>query len=192
MTKIEQAKEFAHEAHDRIQQKRKYSGEPYWVHTDEVASIVESVAVLPRDEDMVVAAHLHDILEDVTPKYPAYSEGQIRVLFGERVLQYVKELTDVFTKENYPKLNRKERKRLERERVGQISPEAKTIKLADLISNTASIVSQDKDFARVYIREKLELLPYLADGAPTLLQRASMQTVMACGVLGIEILTVKG
>ena len=184
MNKIETAKAFAHEAHDRIKQKRKYTGEPYWVHTDAVAELVSTVT---SDEEVIMAAHLHDVLEDVTPLYPGYSEGQIRVQFGERVLQLVKELTDVYIKENYPKVNRKDRKRLERERIDKVSPEAKTIKLADLIHNTESIVAYDKDFAKVYLREKLNLLPYLADGDPRLLQRASMQAVAACAAVGIEI-----
>ena len=64
MNLIEKAKQFAHEAHDSIGQKRKYSGEPYWVHTDAVA---EKVAAIGGTEVMVAAAHLHDVLEDVTP-----------------------------------------------------------------------------------------------------------------------------
>ena len=58
------AKEFAHAAHDSIKQVRKYTGEPYWNHTDAVAEVVASVG---GTEDMVMAAHLHDVLEDVTP-----------------------------------------------------------------------------------------------------------------------------
>ena len=187
MTKIEMAKQFAHEAHDSIGQKRKYTFEPYWVHTDEVAA---TVATVTSDEDVIAAAHLHDVLEDVFPLDASFGPTKIRELFGERVLAMVVELTDVYTKENYPKLNRKDRKALERERVNSVSPEAKTVKLADLISNTASIVSQDKDFARVYLREKLALLPFLADGDPNLLQRASMQTVQAMNQLGMQITTI--
>lgn len=47
----------------------------------------------------------------------------------------------------------------------QSSPQlVKTIKLADLISNTKSIVEHDKNFARIYIKEKELLLEVLADG----------------------------
>jgi len=189
MNQIKLAKKFAHAAHDSIKQKRKYSGEPYWIHTDAVADIVASVG---GTEDMIVAAHLHDILEDVTPKCPGYSEGQIKVQFGEHVLQLVKELTDKYTKVKYPALNRAARHELENERLANISVEAKTIKLADLINNTASIVSEDKDFAQVYIREKLALLPLLAGGNSELLNRASLQTIASCAALGINIPTVIG
>lgn len=187
MTKIEQAQEFAHEAHDRIKQVRKYSGEPYWVHTDAVAATVR--AVVGSTDDMVIAAHLHDILEDVTPKYPAYSEGQIEVLFGKPVLLMVKELTDVFTKEAYPDWNRAKRHSMENERIGTIQPQSKTIKLADLIDNTKSIVANDADFARVYLREKLNLLGFLSEGDSGLLQQASIQTITGFATLGMAIPT---
>ncbi|HET8688145.1 MAG TPA: hypothetical protein VFM18_16035, partial [Methanosarcina sp.] len=44
------------------------------------------------------------------------------------------------------------------------SPQAKTIKLADLIDNTSSIVEHDKDFAKIYLAEKKLLLEVLHDG----------------------------
>ena len=62
---------------------------------------------------MVCAAENHDVLEDVFPLNPYYSEVKIRELFGDTVANYVIELTDVFTKENYPDKNRTERKALE-------------------------------------------------------------------------------
>lgn len=186
MTKIEQAKQFAHDAHDSINQKRKYSGEPYWVHTDEVADIVAKDG---GDEDMIIAAHLHDVLEDVFPVMNGWNFSRIEATFGSRAASFVLELTDVFTKEAFPDLNRRERKHRERERLGNSSPESKTIKLADLISNTASIVKDDKDFAVTYLREKMALLPHLADGSPRLLQIASMQALAGMTSLGISIPT---
>ena len=45
-------------------------------------------------------------------------------IFGERVVFLVEELTDQFTKQNYPNLNRVQRKELERERLSNISYEA--------------------------------------------------------------------
>lgn len=186
MNRIEQAQQFAHEAHDSIKQVRKYTGEPYWVHTDSVAGIVASVG---GSEDMIIAAHLHDVLEDVTPldKTGVYQAATIGVRFGEHVLKMVWELTDEFTKESRPGWNRAKRKEMERQRVGKISKESKTIKLADLIDNTASIVEHDKDFAVVYLREKLDLLPYLSDGNAELLNRAALQVVAAAPIVGIDI-----
>ena len=45
--------------------------------------------------------------------------------------------------------------------------------LADLISNTSSIVARDPKFAKVYVPEIEQLLPYLKRGHPKLYDRAS-------------------
>ena len=187
MNLIERAKQGSHEAHDSIKQVRKYSGEPYWTHTDKVAAIVATVT---NDEEVIAAAHLHDVLEDVAPTKPEYDRNWIQRWFGVRVLALVLDLTDVYTKEAFPDKNRAERKQLERERIGKTALEAKTIKLADLLDNTASIAEHDKDFAQVYLREKLELLPYLSDGNSELLQRCSIQTIAACAACGVEIASI--
>ena len=183
MTKIEQTQLFAHIAHDSVKQVRKYTGEPYWVHTDEVARIVAEDG---GDEDMVCAAHLHDVIEDVFPIAPTFDIMLIAKYFGNDVARLVTELTDVYTKVAWPDLNREKRHNLERERLSRISAAAKTIKLADLLSNTKSIVAEDKDFAQVYIREKIALLPYLSEGSSRLLQQTTSQTIAACLDLGID------
>jgi len=54
--------------------------------------------------------------------------------------------------------------------------EAKTIKLADLIHNTESIVQNDPGFARTYLKEKLLTLQGLRGGDPTLMVRALQLT----------------
>lgn len=192
MTKIEQAKQFAHEAHDSIHQVRKYTGEPYWVHTNEVASIILGIlndASIPIQLriDMICAAHLHDILEDVYPVNRVYGPTEICNTFGKDVLELVVALTDVYTKEAWPQFNRKERKAKERIRIGKTSAAAQTIKLADLISNTKSIVDNDPDFAKVYLREKLELLPFLTEGDSTLLARCSEQIITLGPKVGLTI-----
>ena len=60
-SKIERAAEFAKAAHEGIDQRRKYTNEPYIVHPQLVAEIVSSVT---DDEDMICAAWLHDVVED--------------------------------------------------------------------------------------------------------------------------------
>lgn len=185
-TRIEKAKQYAHDAHDSIEQKRKYTGEPYWVHTDAVADIVTQAG---GTESMIVAAHLHDVLEDVRPtdKTGYYQAHVIGSLFGEDVLRLVWELTDVYTKEHRPAWNRAQRKEEELKRIAKISVEAKTIKLADIINNTDSILEHDKDFGRVYIRELLKLIPYLSEGNSHLLNIASSQIIAGCQTLGVDI-----
>src|SRR5262245_39027873 len=152
----ERAKVLAHEAHDSIKQIRKYTGEPYWVHTDEVAALVQSIET---SEEGVAAAHLHDVLEDVFPVDNHYSLELIQNQFGPVVAQLVFELTAQFTRENFPLLSRAQRKEGERQRLSKASVLAKTIKLADIISNTSDIVQHDAEFAVTYLKEKELLLP---------------------------------
>lgn len=191
MNLIAKAQNFAHAAHDSIKQVRKYSGEPYWVHTDAVAAQVASVG---GTEEMVAAAHLHDYREDVVTRLQEekrFAELEAFELeyntFPQEVRDYVTDLTDVYTKAAYPKLNRKERHALENKRLALVSDNSKTIKLADLINNTESIVAEDVGFARVYLAEKLELLPLLTEGHPALLNQASVQTVAGCAAVGVQI-----
>lgn len=143
-------------------QVRKYTAEPYIVHPLEVASIVATVT---DDENVIAAALLHDVVEDCGITFQ-----QITRAFNKEVMQLVHEVTDVSRKEHG---NRTVRKTLDREHIARASPNGKTIKLADLISNTHSIVRHDPDFAKVYLSEKRELLKVLKEGNRTLYYRAS-------------------
>jgi (p)ppGpp synthase/HD superfamily hydrolase len=154
-----QALIFAIRAHDSIQQRRKYTDEPYVVHPIRVATIVATVTEKP---EIISAALLHDVLEDVAPQQPAFGPEAIRTAFGEEVLRLVHELTDVFTSEAFPQVNRKDRKTREANRLAGISPEAQLVKLADLIDNGGAIVTEAPNFARTYLAEKeiiLSLMP---------------------------------
>lgn len=155
-----QALIYAIRAHDSIGQRRKYTDEPYVVHPIRVATLV---AAETDNADILSAALLHDVLEDVTPKNPRFDADSIRVTFGETVLRLVEELTDVFTTEAFPQVNRQERKKREAYRLAGISPEAQLVKLADLIDNGGTIVTEAAPgFARTYLAEKeviLNLMP---------------------------------
>lgn len=150
---------FAQCAHRK--QKRKYTGEPYANHCRNVAGIV---AEFTSDQAVIAAAALHDVLEDteVTP-------AELRDVFGERVALLVIEVTNVSRLEDG---NRAVRKRLDLEHLARSSADGATIKLADLIDNTSSIVKHDKDFARAYLREKEALLKVLRHGNAELWKRA--------------------
>ena len=150
------AYEFAKAAHASINQKRKFSGEPYIVHPEAVCRILENAG--EKDVNVLCAALLHDVLEDVAPLNKLYDADEILRQFGAEVLRYVRELTDEFTKENYPALNREERKKREAQRIATISDSALKVKLADLIDNTSDIVKNDPGFAKVYLREKQRIL----------------------------------
>jgi (p)ppGpp synthase/HD superfamily hydrolase len=181
MNLICKARAFAHEAHDSVGQVRKYSGEPYWVHTDEVADIVASVGGTPTQ---IAIAHLHDVLEDVGafyspddpkwgPEGHPYGFDSIARHFGRPVALGVLHLTDMFTHSIHPHLNRETRRRIESYRLSMIPPDIQTIKVADMISNTKDIVKADPNFAKIYMEEKSRLLPLLKFADPKLLEIAN-------------------
>lgn len=149
--KVEKARIFATAAHAAVGQKRKYTGEDYIVHPVHVAGIV---AAVPHTDEMVCAALLHDVLEDT--KVP---EALLRTEFGDAVTDMVVWLTKVEVPGN-----RKVRKESELRRLYGAPAEVQTIKLADMISNTPSIVEHDPKFAKVFLKEKAELVEVLTRG----------------------------
>lgn len=164
---LKDARDFCRQAHDSIGQKRKYSGEPYWHHTEKVAELVygfcHDKVSQPLLNQMIKAAAAHDLIEDITPCNPTYSEDYIFSKLGIESFAMVKDLTDVFTKENFPGKNRASRKELEANRLSMIPTASKIIKLCDMLDNTKDITSQDKGFAKVYISEKLVILKLMYD-----------------------------
>lgn len=150
------ASQFARRSHAYHNQVRKYSGEPYHVHCEEVANLlVENVNDLP--EYVRAGAYLHDVLEDV----PEVTPGVLEIIFGKNVRSVVEQVTDVSRPEHG---NREYRKGLDRAHLSAADHWGATIKYADLISNTRDITNQDKDFARVYLKEKKLLLEVMKQG----------------------------
>ena len=158
---IQRAREFATSAHQRIDQRRKYSGQPYDVHLKSVASLVAEVS---DDPEMIAAAWLHDTVEDT----PA-THHDIEDTFGPGVARLVYELTDISKPGDG---NRAVRKAMDRDHLAQASDRAQTIKLADLIDNARDICRHDERFARTYLAEMAALLDVLNRGHPELLRRA--------------------
>lgn len=171
--KVMMALGFAAEAHTG--QVRKYTGEPYINHPVEVMNIVKSV---PHTEDMLCAALLHDVVEDCD-----VSIQEVGDLFGHVVMSMVNKLSDV---SKPPHGNRAVRKEIDRMWIGDAHRNTKTIKLADLISNSKSILEHDKEFAKVYIKEKELLLEVLTEGDPILYAQAKDIVEKAKKELGID------
>lgn len=160
---IQKAKRFAELAHGlvlnnhgELGQRRKGSNEPYTKHLSEVARLV---AENGGDEAQVAAAWLHDVVED-TP----IPLSHIKTVFGPDVANLVDELTDQFTKQNYPGLNRRQRKAKEMERLSKISDRAKTIKYADFVSNLESVSVLGPNFGEVYTQEVAGALKCMEGG----------------------------
>lgn len=165
---IERARSYAIGAHARINQLRKYTGQPYDVHLKAVAEIV---AAAGGDPAQVAAAWLHDTVEDT----PATFEDLERE-FGADVAQLVKELTDVSRPGDG---GRAVRKAIDRAHTAGASARAKTVKLADVIDNCEDICRHDEKFARVYVAEASALLDVLAEGDARLHAQAA-QVIAAC------------
>jgi hypothetical protein len=68
--------------------------------------------------------------------------------------------------------NRAVRKAIDREHTARAPAGAQTVKLADLIANTRSIVKHDVAFARTYLAEKRLLLEVLTRGDAVLMAEA--------------------
>lgn len=162
MDKIEKVKYLATKLHG--EQKRKYTGDPYVTHTFRVADIVKEHG---GDDSMIMAALLHDVLEDTDTDAQDLFHHLMSITDTSEameVIKLVKELTDVYTHEDYPDINRKGRKEMEAMRMGKISPKAQTIKYADLLDNSKDILKNDPKFAKVYIGEKEQILKYMNRG----------------------------
>lgn len=161
--KLDKIIELAKELHG--DQKRKYTGEPYVNHTISVSNIVRDHG---GDESMIYAAILHDVLED-TPTTGMELLNRLMDITDDpelsmKVFRLVKELTDIYTKESYPDINRKGRKEMEAMRLGRVSPKAQTIKYADLLDNGIDIMTNDPKFGKVYMGEKETILKYMNKG----------------------------
>lgn len=159
MNIIDKAAVFATAAHAAVGQVRKYTGEPYIVHPQEVVTILSEFY---DDESMLAAAWIHDTVEDTH-----ITLDIIEDCFGSLVRDMVYFLTDTKVGNN-----RAERKAIDRARLKHVPGDVQSIKVADLISNSRSIIEHDEKFAKVYIQEKRELLNVLNKAHPVLLQRA--------------------
>jgi GTP diphosphokinase / guanosine-3',5'-bis(diphosphate) 3'-diphosphatase len=111
------------------QRRKDADASPYINHPIAVAELLWNVGEV-RDMNKLVAALLHDTLEDTDTK-----PEEIASLFGNDVLSLVQEVTD---DKSLPKA---ERKRLQIMNAPHKSLGAKQIKLGDKISNLLDIIS---------------------------------------------------
>lgn len=158
------AMQFARRVH--AEQVRKYTGNPYADHLAEVAGIVATVAVRNDvwPEHMIATAWLHDCVEDC-----GVTKGELLIEFDAVITSGVLLLSDL------EQGNRAERKAASRARLAEAPGWVQTIKCADMISNTSSIVKHDPKFAVAYLEEKRLLLDVLIRADSRLLAMARAQ-----------------
>lgn len=114
---------FAKYCHSEMGQKRKGSGEPYFVHPKGVAKIVMDNG---GNEDQICAAFCHDLLEDV----PFVSYDELKKGFNQHVADLVLELTN----QRY-KIEEIGKEAYMTDKLMKLSNEALLIKLADILYN---------------------------------------------------------
>lgn len=169
MTIAFQAMQFAREAHKY--QRRKYTINPYVDHLAEVAGIAMSVGWREPEvhpDIFMAVCWLHDCIEDQGVTYATLVSH-----FGTTVAGGVMMLSDAEGG------NRAERKHLDRQRLAGAAKWVQTIKVADLISNTSSIVQHDPKFAVLYLEEKRLLLDVLTKADTRLVAIARAQAATA-------------
>jgi GTP diphosphokinase / guanosine-3',5'-bis(diphosphate) 3'-diphosphatase len=154
LSRILAAAQFAAEKH--VKQRRKGRvAEPYVNHLIEVAHLV-SGALSEPDANLVMAAFLHDTVEDV-----GVTAEELKERFGADVAALVLEVTDDKS------LPQEERKQLQVEHAPHLSVRAGTIKLADKISNLRSmIVSPPADWSDERIRNYFAWAKNVVAGLP--------------------------
>lgn len=121
--RLKEAEAFAEKLHQG--QKRKGSVQDYIVHPRRVYEIVAAIC---DDEDVQIAALLHDVLEDTVAV-----EEVIQEKFGARVLRIVKEVST--TKEDKKNKSWVERKKDTIISIYNQSEEAQIVEVADKLSN---------------------------------------------------------
>jgi guanosine-3',5'-bis(diphosphate) 3'-pyrophosphohydrolase len=126
--KLVEAASFAAQKHTGHHRKGD-AKEPYINHPLEVANLLANVGAVD-DIDVLIAAILHDTVEDV-----GVTKDEIAERFGDRVAGIVMEVTD---DKSLPKA---ERKRLQVEHAPHLTREAKLVKLGDKISNIRDVTN---------------------------------------------------
>lgn len=163
---VYKARVFATAAHAAVKQVRKYTGEPYIVHPEEVARMI---ATHGGTLEQIAASLLHDTVEDT-----GVTQELIVHEFGSIVSEYVYWLTDQSTSEDG---SRAVRKKIDADRLALAPPAVQSIKYADLISNTKSIIAHDPGFAKTYLQEKAYLLSVMDKGNPELYKLALQNVI---------------
>lgn len=176
MNKNENAKLLAYEAHNG--QIRKFTGEPYIVHPEQVYTKVTYFCLckgLPEEQKELMqrASWLHDVKEDC----PQITDERIISETDEATLNLVLELTNP---SKGSKESREARKKMDRDHLARVSWEAKVIKLCDRILNLHDMVQQctDKKFLALYAKESRLLLEVL-QGTEESLELELAQTIAA-------------
>lgn len=127
---LDKALVFAIKAHSGVERRGKDL--PYIVHPMEAVAIV---ATMTKDQEILSAAALHDVIEDTE-----YTEDDIRKEFGERVSHLVSSETDLIVEGKSESESWRERKQYAIERLAKLDRDAKIVSLGDKLSNARAML----------------------------------------------------
>ena len=128
--------------HYHRHQQRK-SGEPYYEHPLRVAN---QLLDHTKDEDVIIAALLHDTLEDTE-----YNSYQLTGMFGENVCRIVQQVTHLYGRDTRPKVKLGKADTLQR-LIKEGQRDALLVKLFDRLDNMQTLQAQP--LARQYVIAK--------------------------------------
>ncbi|SEJ72242.1 hypothetical protein SAMN05216327_11764 [Dyadobacter sp. SG02] len=169
------------------EQKRKYTGAPYYTHLLSVADRVEQFVQNGYETEIALC---HDLIEDTECSLADLSDKLMSIGYNieedEVILAGVDDLTDKYTHDKYPSLNRAQRKELEGARIVASRPIAQTVKYADIIDNMLSLAEHDPGFARVYASEVDGYLWKIDMGNPELYAACCQLLIEVKGKLGMD------
>lgn len=127
---------FATNAHKNTERRGK--GFPYIVHILEVVAIV---ATMTNDQELLAAGALHDTVEDCGVTFETIEKE-----FGSRVMEIVKNESDVVFKGQTEKESWRRRKEIAIDRLAKAPHDSKIVALGDKLSNMRAIA---QDFGQV-------------------------------------------
>lgn len=132
---FDKAIQFAIKAHSGFERRGK--GYPYIVHPMEAVAIV---ATITKDQEILAAAALHDVVEDTE-----YTAEDIRKEFGERVASLVEAESDIVIEGKTEAESWKERKEHAISHLSKLPYDAKVVAIGDKLSNARAMLLDYKN-----------------------------------------------
>lgn len=127
---LDKAINFAVKAHSGVERRGK--GFPYIVHPLEAVAIV---ATITKDQEILAAAALHDVIEDTK-----YTEEDIRKEFGDRVAKLVSSESDIVIEGKSEADSWQDRKRYAIDRLKKLDRDGKIVAIGDKLSNARAML----------------------------------------------------
>ncbi len=189
MNLTQEMQKFA-EYHHR-NQRRDFSGEPYRNHLERVylkaMSFSDEIPGVVSENDLDEVGAIiwgHDLIEDTKKNAKVITYDIILSEFTKGVADGILDLTNVYTPDNFPDLNREVRKQKECDRIAQIPNRSKFIKLCDRFDNITSYEREDPEWGvKHFYLPETELLLTALIGVHTELYN-SIRAVIECAKRG--------